>query len=225
MSTFWQGIAQQAQEHPKPRFGTLDEWLNEPVRKECWRDIRMEAASGVDRLRAQDDERHLDENIHNLVERLKGKQYRATRVRRQYLPKGDGQLRPLGIPAVEEKLVQLAVTRILQAIDAQDFRRGSSGDRPHGGAVDAVDRRTIKRPCGRYNVVVGADLKGFLDTIEQGWWVRMLAERSEDGAGLRRIEKWLKAGVLDTDGQVLHPATGTPPGGSRSPILAKAYVH
>ena len=101
--------------------------LNEPFLKECWRDIRKAAASGVNRLSAQAYERHLDENIPNLVERLKRKQSRAKLVRRQYIPKGDGKLRPLGIPAVEDTLLQLAVTRRLQAIDEQDFRRCSYG--------------------------------------------------------------------------------------------------
>jgi group II intron reverse transcriptase/maturase len=224
MSTFWQGRATKAQAPPKPRVGHLYEWLNASFLKECWRDIRKEAASGVDRMSAQDYERHLDEHIHNLVERLKRQQYRAKLVRRQYIPNGDGKLRPLGIPAVEDKLLQLAVTRLLQAIYEQDLLRCSSGDRPPVGALDAVDRLTIKRQFGRYNVVVEADITGFFDHIEHGWWVRMLEERLEDGAFLRLIKQWLKAGGLDTDGQVLHPATGTPQGGSRSPILAKVYL-
>jgi RNA-directed DNA polymerase len=94
MSTFLQGIAKKAQEQPKHRFGNLYELLNEPFLKECWRDIRKEAASGVDRISAQDYERPLEENIHNLVERLTRKRYRAKLVRRRYIPKGDGQLRP-----------------------------------------------------------------------------------------------------------------------------------
>jgi RNA-directed DNA polymerase len=85
--------------------------------------------------------------------------------------------------------------------------------------LDAVDRLTMKLQFGRYNVVVEADLKGFFDNIEHGWLMRMLAERIEDGAFLRLIRKWLKAGVLDTDGQVLHPATGTPQGGLSRPSL------
>jgi RNA-directed DNA polymerase len=121
MSTFLPGIAKKAQEQPKPRFGNLYEVLNESVLKACWRDIRKEAASGVDRMSAPADERHLDENIHNLVARLKRKLYRAKLVRRQDIPKGEGKRRPLGSPAVADKLRQLAVTRSRQAIDEQDF--------------------------------------------------------------------------------------------------------
>jgi len=91
----------------------------------------------------------------DLVERLKQKRYRATLVRRPYIPKGDGTQRPRGIPAVEDKLLQLAVARLLEAIYEQDFLRCSSGYRPHVGALDAVDTLTIKLQCGRYAWVVG----------------------------------------------------------------------
>jgi RNA-directed DNA polymerase len=93
------------------------------------------------------------------------------------------------------------------------------------GALDAVDRLTITLQFGRYNFVVEADIKGFFDNIDHDWVMRMLGERIEDGAFLRLIRKWLKAGVLDTEGQVLHPATGTPQGGIISPILANVYLH
>lgn len=225
MQTFLQGIAKKAQAQPKHRFGNLYELLNETFLKECWRDIRKDAAYGVDRVSAEDYEQHLDENIRNLVERLKQKQYRAKLVRRQYIPKGDGKLRPLGIPAVEDKLLQLAVTRILQAIYEQDFLRCSYGYRPNVGALDAVDWLTIKLQFGQYNVVVEADIQGFFDNINHDWMMQMLEERIEDGAFLRLITKWLKAGVLDTNGQVLHPVTGTPQGGIVSPILANVYLH
>jgi RNA-directed DNA polymerase len=225
MQTFLQGIAKKAQAQPKHRFGNLYELLNETFLKECWRDIRKDAAYGVDRVSAEDYEQHLDENIHNLVERLKQKQYRAKLVRRQYIPKGNDQWRPLGIPATEDKLLQLAVTRILQAIYEQDFLRCSYGYRPNVGALDAVDWLTIKLQFGRYNFVVEADIKGFFDNINHEWMIQMLEERIEDGAFLRLIKKWLKAGVLDTNGQVLHPVTGTPQGGIVSPILANVYLH
>ena len=98
MPTFLQGRAKKAQEHPKHRFGNLYELRNEAFLKECWRDIRKDAAYGVDHVRAQDYEANLDANIHDVGERLKRKRYRAKHVRRKYIPKGNGQLRPLGIP-------------------------------------------------------------------------------------------------------------------------------
>jgi len=163
MPTFLQGIANKAQAQPQHRFGNLYELLNEAYLKECWHDIRKDAAYGVDRVSAQDYEQHLDDNIHDLVERLKRKQYRAKLVRRVYIPKGDNRWRPLGIPAIEDKLLQLAVTRILQAIYEQDFLRCSYGYRPKVGALDAVDKLTVKLQFGQYHFVVEADIRGFFD--------------------------------------------------------------
>jgi group II intron reverse transcriptase/maturase len=223
MQTSLQGIAEKAKSQEKYRFRNLYGMLNEELLKDCWRDIRKDAADGVDEVSAQAYEQDLDANISHLVERLQRKSYRAKLVRRHYIPKGEGTLRPLGIPAVEDKLLQLAVTRLLTAIYEQDFLRGSYGYRPHIGALDAVDKLTIKLQFGRYNWVVEADIKGFFDNIDHVWMIRMLAERIDDRALLRLIKKWLKAGVLDTDGQVLHPVTGTPQGGIVSPILANVY--
>ena len=160
-----------------------------------------------------------------MVERLQRKRDRAKHVRRPYIPKGKGPRRPGGSPAVEDKGLPLAVTRILAAIYAQEFLRWSYGYRPHRGAQDAVDKRTRKRQVGQYKAVVEADLKGCCDTSNHAWMLRMLQARLEDGACLRRIKTWLKAGVLDTDGTVLHPASGTPQGGIVSPVLANVYVH
>ena len=225
VQTSLQAIAQKATSHKKHRFRNLYRLLNEELLQDCWRAIRKDAAYGVDQVSAQEYEEHLVENIHQLVERLKRKSYRAKLVRRHYIPKGDGQWRPLGIPAVEDKLLQLAVTRILTAIYEQDFLRCSYGYRPNKGALDAVDKLTIKLQFGRYKRIVEADIRGFFNNISHEWMERMLAERIDDRALLWLIKKWLKAGVLDTDGQVLHPATGTPQGGIVSPILANVYLH
>ncbi|MCI0559169.1 MAG: reverse transcriptase domain-containing protein, partial [Nitrososphaera sp.] len=132
---------------------------------------------------------------------------------------------PLGIPAIEDKLLQLGVARILEAIYEEDFLGCSFGYRPQIGALEAVKRLTIKLQYGRYNYVVEAEIKGYFDNIGHEWLMKRLAERIEDKALLRLIKKWLKAGVLDTDGQVIHPATGTPQGGTISPILANVYLH
>jgi len=163
MPTSLQGRAQKAARQQGYRFRNLYGRRDEDFLTQCWRDIRKEAASGVDQVSAQADEPHLEENIPHLVERLKQKRYRATLVRRHSIPKGDGTQRPLGIPAVEDKLLQLAVARLLEALYEQDCLRGSYGYRPQGGALEAVDTLTITRQCGRYAWVVEADSKKFLD--------------------------------------------------------------
>ena len=225
VQTKLQAIAVKAENQPGYRFRNLYGMLNEEMLKDSWQYIRKDAACGVDRISAEEYKQNLDENIHQLVENLKKKRYRAKLVRRQYIPKGNGKLRPLGIPATEDKLLQLAVKRILEAIYEQDFLGSSYGYRPNIGAHDAVEKLTYELQFGNYNYVVEADIKGFFDNIDHEWLLKMLAERIDDKALLRLIEKWLKAGVLDTDGKVIRPETGTPQGGIISPILANVYLH
>ncbi len=223
--TSLQAIAKKASERPEYRFRDLFRLLNEDMLRDSWRDIRKSAAYGVDRVSAAEYEQELESNIHRLVEELKRKRYRAKNVRRVYIPKGNGKLRPLGIPAIQDKLLQLAVKRILEAIFEQDFLRCSYGYRPGVGVLDAVDKLTVKLQFGKYNYVVEADISGFFDNIDHDWLLKMLAERVDDKSFLWLIGKWLKAGVLETDGKVLHPVTGTPQGGIVSPILANVYLH
>jgi RNA-directed DNA polymerase len=225
MPTSLQGIATKAQSQKRYRFRNLYGMLNEELLRESWRAIKKHAAYGVDEISAQDYEQHLEENIRDLVERLKQKRYRAKLVKRHYIPKGNGQVRALGIPAVEDKLLQVAVSRLLEAIYEQDFLPCSYGYRPGVGAVDAVDKLTVKLQFGYYHYVVEADIKGFFDTMDHEWLVRMLAERIDDRAFLGLIRKWLRAGILDTTGAILHPVTGTPQGGVVSPVLSNVYLH
>jgi group II intron reverse transcriptase/maturase len=225
MPTSLPGIAKKAREQKKHRFQNLIGMLDESYLLDCWRHIRKNAAAGVDRVSAWEYEQALPANITRLVDKLKRGTYRARLIRRQYIPKGDGKFRPLGIPTVEDKLLQLAVARVLSAIYEEDFQRCSYGYRPNVGARDAVDKLTVKLQFGPYTQVVEADIKGFFDNIDHDWLMRMLRERIDDRRLLALIEKWLKAGILDTDGKVIHPATGTPQGGIISPILANVYLH
>ena len=219
------GIANKASSDKRYRFRNLYRELNEELLLDSWRLLRKDAALGVDRVSAAEYEANLEENVHQLVERLKRKSYRAKLVRRHYIPKGDGSKRPLGIPATEDKLLQLAVKRLLEAIYEQDFLPCSYGYRPRVGALEAVDQLTVKLQFGAYHQIVEADIKGFFDNLSHEWLMRMLAERIDDEPILRLIKKWLKAGVLDTDGKVLRPEGGTPQGGIISPILANVYLH
>lgn len=223
--TSLRGIALRAQVCKDHRFRDLYRCLDAELLLHCWRDINKNAASGVDEVTAQDYEQELESNIQTLVERLRAKRYRTKLVRRCYIPKENGGERPLGIPALEDKLVQLACAKVLNAIYEQDFLPSSYGYRPGRGARDAVTDLGFNLQYGKYGHIVEADIKGFFDNLDHEWLMEMLSLRIDDRALLHLIRKWLKAGILDTDGQVLHPVTGTPQGGIISPVLANVYLH
>lgn len=223
--TSLRGIALRAQTCKDHRFRDLYRCVDAEMLRWCWRDLNKRSASGVDHVRAQAYEQDLHANIEALAERVKTKRYRSKLVRRCTIPKENGGERRLGIPALEDKLVQLACAKLLGAIYEQDFLPVSYGYRPGRGAKDAVCDLGFNLQYGKFGHVVEADIKGFFDTIDHDWLLEMLGHRIEDRAFLNLIRKWLKAGVLDTDGQVLHPVTGTPQGGIVSPILANVYLH
>ncbi len=225
MPTSLRGIANRARKDKKARFGGLYRLLNEENLRGCFYQLRRSAAPGVDKVTFEEYERDLDANLADLVGRLKGKRYRAKLVRRKYIPKPNGKLRPLGIPALEDKLLQIAAAQILAAIYEQDFLECSWGYRPKRGARDASRALAGRLYTGRIGWVVEADIRGFFDNISHSWMERMLEERITDGAFLRLIGKWLRAGIMEEDGKVVHPATGTPQGGIVSPVLANIYLH
>lgn len=225
MRTSLQGIANRTKRSKTYRFLNLYTMLTPWYLLDSWRYIKKNVAYGVDRVSAREYERDLQKNVNSLVERLKRNSYRARLVRRQYIPKGKGKLRPLGIPATEDKLLQMAVARILGAIFEQDFLPYSFGYRPGMGAKEAIKELHYELQYGWFGYVVEADIQGFFDNINHDWLMRMLAQRINDKPFLRLIRKWLKAGILDTNDKVIHPATGTPQGGIVSPILANIYLH
>lgn len=223
--SFLWAIAEKAYRDKHHRFGDLYRWLNRDVLHLCFYQLRKDAASGVDRVTFQEYERDLDANLTDLEERLKRKAYRAQLVRRKYIPKGNGKLRPLGIPVLEDKLLQVAVTQILLAIYERDFLPCSYGYRPRVSAHDAIKALTGELQFGGHHFVVEADIKGYFDNIQWLWLERMLERRIADRAFLRLIGKWLRAGIMEEDGKVIHPQTGTPQGGVVSPVLANIYLH
>ncbi len=226
MQTSLRGIANKAAKDRKHRFGGLYGLLNKENLTWCFYCLKRKAAAGVDNVDWYEYEKNLEANIDNLVARLKRKRYRARLIRRKYIPKLEpGKMRPLGIPVIEDKMLQLGVAKILSAIYEQDFLEGSYGFREGLGPRDAVQDLTLNLQYGKFSWVVDADIKGFFDNIDHQWMIRMVKERVNDGAFTNLIAKWLKAGVLEPDGQVVHPATGTPQGGIVSPVLANIYLH
>ncbi len=223
-TSLW-GIANKAKADKQHRFRDLYGRLNTELLLDCWRDLNKDAASGVDGVTWQAYAETLHANVEALVERLKKKRHRAKLIRRRYIPKENGKERPLGIPVIEDKLLQAACARILNAIYEQEFLAFSYAYRPKRGARDAVRDLTFDLQYGRYGYAVEADIRGFFDHMDHRWLLEMLRLRIDDRAFLSLIRKWLKAGILETDGRVIHPYTGVPQGGVVSPVLANVYLH
>jgi RNA-directed DNA polymerase len=223
--TSLEGIALTASLNKEHRFRNLYGELTPECLLSAWMTINKDAASGVDKVTVEEYQENLLGNIDDLAQRLKEKRYKAKLVRRTYIPKDNGKERPLGIPALEDKIVQRAVTMVLNAIYEQDFLNVSYGYRAGKSAKDAVGDLTFQLQFGTFGYLVEADIQGFFDNIDHGWLLDMLALRIDDTAFLHLIRKWLKAGILEPDGTVIDPETGTPQGGIVSPVLANVYLH
>lgn len=219
-------LRQKAAAEPKYRFRSLYRMIDLPMLYECFHQLRRGAAPGVDGLDVAEFGERLNERLADLLERLRDQTYRAQLVRRRYIPKpGSTKQRPLGIPVVEDKLVQMAAGRILEAIYEADFLDSSMGYRSGRAARAATQQLQHVLFHGRIGWIVEADIEGFFDHLDHDWLIKMLEQRVNDRCFLRLIRKWLKAGILEVDGRVLHPVTGTPQGGIVSPILANIYLH
>jgi retron-type reverse transcriptase len=215
-----------AERAPDHRFRALCRLLDRQMLKEAFASLRPAAAPGIDGVCWADYAKNLELNLTDLEQRLRTGRYRAQCVKRRWIPKPGGKkLRPLGIPVLEDKIVQQAVSMILGAIWEADFVDESIGYRPGRGAQQGSLELRQALDSGTYRWVVEADIRGFFDHVDHGWMLRMLAQRIADRKLLALIAKWLKAGVMEDDGRRIHPATGTPQGGVISPILANIYLH
>ena len=220
-----QGIANKAANDKTYRFRNLFGLLTAGFLFLCWDYINRKASPGVDRMDARAYEENLVGNIQQLAQQVKEKTYRAKLVLRKWIPKAGGKLRPLGIPSIADKLLQRAVAKILETIYEQEFLPCSYGYRPRTGAHNAIKALTGELNSRKYHMIVEADIKGYFNAINHDLLLEMLKKRIDDQPFLNLIRKWLKAGILETDGQVVHPVTGSPQGGIVSPILANVYLH
>jgi RNA-directed DNA polymerase len=219
-------LRRKAEAEPKHRFRNLYGMIDEGMLYESYGQLKRRAAPGVDGIDVVAYGKELKANIGMLVQRLKDKQYQAKAVRRRYIPKAGGRERPLGIPAMEDKLVQMAARRVLEAIYEADFVEESNGYRPGRGARQTSQKLQHRLFHNRrIKWIVEADIEGFFDNLDHAWMKRMIGQRVDDRAFVRLIGKWLAAGILEENGELVHPDGGTPQGGVISPVLANIYLH
>ena len=219
------GIARKAKQQPTYRFRDLSRCLNEDHLRHAFSKMNKKSASGVDNMSHSDYQNNFDENVEDLIGRLKRQSYKARLVKRKHIPKSPGKTRPLGLPVLEDKLLQTTASDILGAIYEQDFHDFSYGYRPKRGARQCADDLAVRMQFGRFGYVVEADIKGFFNHIDHDVLLEFIALRVDDKRFLRLISKWLKAGILEENGEIQYPEEGTPQGGSISPILANIYLH
>ena len=224
MSTKLLKIAQRAKREPKARFTSLAHVLTPEFLLETWKQLNRKGAGGVDGQSVAEFEEDLERRIADLWQRLRTGRYKAPPVRRVEIPKGQGKIRPLGIPTVEDRLLQRAVARILNAIYEQDFLECSYGYRPGRNPHMAIKALRDNVVTGKVRHVYETDIRGYFTTINHQWLRKMLALRIADPVITGLIGKWLRAGVME-NGVVARPQSGTPQGGPISPILANVYLH
>ncbi|MFH7321579.1 group II intron reverse transcriptase/maturase [Desulfurivibrio sp. D14AmB] len=226
VETKLQRIAEKARQDPRCKFTSLFHLMDVDLLRGCFARLRRDAAAGIDQVTKEEYQANLEENLRILVDKIHRMAYRPLPVRRVYIPKlGSNKQRPLGIPAIEDKLVQAGLARLLTAIYEQDFIADSYGFRPGRSCHDAL--RSLSHEVERkpVNHIVGVDIKGFFDNVEHKWLMQFLAHRVADKRVLRYTERFLKAGIME-DGALLDQGDeGTPQGGIISPILANIYLH
>ncbi len=225
VSTRLQRIAELAREAPERAFLSLAHHIDVEFLREAFRRTRKDGATGVDGQTGRDYEEHLEENLQSLLDRFKSGGYKAPPVRRTYVPKGDGkQERPIGIPTFEDKVLQRAVTMVLEAVYEQDFLPCSYGYRPGRSAHTALEDLWQGLMAMGGGWVLELDITAFFDSLDHSRLRRILDQRVRDGVLRRTIDKWLAAGVLEGE-ELSHPDAGTPQGGVVSPGLANVYLH
>ena len=217
-------ILERARKEPKLQFTSLAHLLDADFLRGCYFELGRDRASGIDGVSWQEYGEQLEENLENLVARMKAKRYKPQPAKRVYIPKNDHEKRPLGLPSLEDKIVQKGIARILEAIYEADFLDCSYGFRPNRGchqALNAVDKTIMTKPVKH---VIEADIKGFFDNVSHTWMIEFLQVRINDPSFLLLIRRFLKAGYMDA-GMFVTTERGTPQGGNLSPVLSNIFLH
>lgn len=217
-------VRQAARQRKDERFTALLHHVTVDLLRTAYYGLKREAAPGIDGVTWQAYGEGLEANLEALHDRVHRGSYRARPVRRRYIPKADGRKRPLGIAALEDKIVQRAVIEVLNAIYEEDFLGFSYGFRPGRNQHDALDALAVAITTRKVSFILDADIRAFFDTVSHDWLIRFLEHRIGDRRVLRLIRKWLKAGTLEAGSIAVAPA-GTPQGAVISPLLANVYLH
>jgi group II intron reverse transcriptase/maturase len=218
-------VRKAARQRKKEKFTSLLHHVSVDLLREAFLALTRRAAPGVDGVTWEDYEAGLEGNLLELHARVHSGGYRALPVRRRFIPKpGTDKQRPLGIAALEDKIVQRALVAVMNAIYEEDFLGFSYGFRPGRGQHDALDALSVAISGTPVNWILDADIRSFFDSVSQEWLLRFLGHRIGDERILRLVRKWLKAGVLD-EGEWSVSAEGTPQGAVISPLLANVYLH
>ena len=217
-------IAAQAREYPEMQFTTLAHLLDVPMLERAFWSLNPDSAPGVDRVTWQDYQRNLDTNLEDLHERLKSQTYTPQPVQRRWIPKSNGKLRPLGLPALEDKVVAKAVALLLEPIYEHDFEDFSYGFRPGRSCHQASHR--VRQALLKLGItcVIDCDISSFFDNLQHEVLLTLLRKRVNDGSLLRLIRRMLEAGIMDGK-ELVFPEKGSPQGSVISPLLANAYLH
>src|SRR3989441_8393324 len=218
------GVRQAARKRKQERFTALLHHLNVGLLRDSFYALKRQASPGIDGVKWPEYEPGLEDRLTDLHSRVHRGAYRAQPSRRVYIPKADGRQRPLGVAALEDKIVQQAVVTVLNQIYEADFKGFSYGFRPGRSPHQALDALTVGIQRKRVNWVVDADIRGFFDNMSHEWTMQFIEHRVADRRILRLLQKWLKAGVSE-DGQWSETKVGTPQGAVVSPLLANVYLH
>lgn len=225
MTTTLQAITDKSQTHPQHHFQNLSCLLDEDLLYESWKQLNKSAAPGIDNIDAEKYAEQLSGNLSTLKDKLRTGDYRCAPIKRVYIPKLNSGKRPLGLPILEDKIVQQSVSQILQSIWEADFLPNSYGYRPNKSAHGAVHSLCLNLQYKGYGYIVEADIKGFFNNLSHAWLKRMLEQRIGDKRLIRLIQQWMRAKVIEPDGTKIKPLKGTPQGGVVSPVLANIYLH
>jgi len=223
--TVQQRIAELARERPEECFTALNHYLTVDWLREAYYRVNPSSAEGIDGQSWPDYGKHLEQNLRGLLDRAKSGEYVAPPVKRVHIPKGDGkETRGIGMPTIEDKVLQRAVAMLLEPIYEQDFKDYSYGFRRERSAHQALAR--IWSQCMNQNIqwILEVDIRKFFDTLKKQWLRKFLDRRVRDGVLRRLLGKWLQAGVWEA-GQLSYPEDGTPQGGVISPLLSNIYLH